>query len=352
MLGDLIDVFDAQIFLVDDEEIYLELFSDVLKLAGFKHVQIFQCPHRAVARYQVQKPDLVLLDFQMPQLKGDDVLRLLADAYYYPAPPVIMLTTDHARRTCLDFLKMGVHDFLTKPVDPEELVYRVKNVLRMHMAHKESLQHTDTLDSLVQKRTSELLKTQNEILERLGVASEFKDKDTHFHTLRVGQYAGCLAKNLGFNADIVRELTITAPLHDIGKIGVPDSVLLKPGKLDADEWEQIKQHTIHGQNILKGSSSGLLKAAEVIALTHHERWDGQGYPYGLKNTETHIYGRITSIVDVYDALTMHRPYKPAWSHEQAVAHIVEGRGSQFDPELVDAFASVEHQFVEIAGRLK
>jgi putative two-component system response regulator len=352
MLNDLINVLDGRILILDDEEIYLDLFSEVLKLAGFQHVQVFQCPQRAVAHYQTQTPDLVLLDLQMPALNGREVLHLLTDIHFYPMPPIIVLTADHGRQARIDLLKEGATDFLTKPVDAEELLYRVKNVLKMHLAHKESLQHNDTLDNLVQKRTSDLLKTQSEILERLGIAAEFKDKDTHYHTQRVGQYAGCLAKTFGFNADVTQEITITAPLHDIGKIGVPDSVLLKPGKLEANEWEQIKLHTIHGKNILKGSDSRLLKAAEVIALTHHERWDGQGYPFGLKNTEIHIYGRITSIADVYDALTMDRPYKPAWTHERAVACIVEGRGSQFDPELVDVFAGVENQFVEIASRLK
>ncbi len=352
MLSDLISVHDAQILIIDDHDTYLDSISEALNLAGFCHLHVFQCPRLALAHYETQSPDLLLLDLQMTELNGQDVLRLLADIYYYPMPPVIVLAASHGSQQRIDLLKRGAIDFLSKSVDVEELLYRVKNVLKMHLAHKESLQHNNTLDDLVKKRTSDLLKTQNEILERLGIAAEFKDKDTHYHTQRVGQYAGCLARTFGFNADITREITITAPLHDIGKIGVPDSVLLKPGKLEMEEWEQIKLHTIHGQNILKGSNNSLLKAAEVIALTHHERWDGQGYPYGLKNTETHIYGRITSIADVYDALTMDRPYKPAWSHERATAYIIEGKGSQFDPELVDLFASVENQFVEIASRLK
>ena len=149
---------------------------------------------------------------------------------------------------------------------------------------------------------------------------------------------------------MVEDLLLTAPLHDIGKIGVPDTILLKPGKLDDYELELMKQHTTHGYNILKGSNSSLLKSAEIIALTHHERWDGEGYPQRLKNTEIHLYGRITAIADVYDALTMVRPYKQAWSHEQAATLISEGGGTQFDPELVDVFQTVKVDFISIAER--
>lgn len=201
----------------------------------------------------------------------------------------------------------------------------------------------------MQDQTSELLKLQTEILERLGIAAEFKDTDTRFHTQRVGQFAGCLARETGFSSDEAYEITVTAQLHDIGKVGIPDHVLLKPDKLNSEEWEIMKQHTLHGQRILKGSDSRLLKSAEVIALTHHERWDGRGYPQGLKGTETHIYGRITAIADVYDALTMHRPYKPAWPHQRAAAYIIDGSGSQFDPELVDVFANIQEQFVQLSN---
>jgi putative two-component system response regulator len=249
-------------------------------------------------------------------------------------------------------LKHEINNLLSNPVYTQELISRAANVLSMPKIDNESPLTVGSQDYWLNQRSNELLAIQTEILERLGIADEFNDKDSYFHTPRVGQYAGCLAKSFGFNVDSVSEITITAPLHDIGKIGVPDSVLLKTGKLDTDEWEQIKQHTINGHNILKGSDSSLLKAAEVIALTHHERWDGQGYPYGLKTIEIHIYGRITAIADVYDALTMQRAYKTAWTHDQAVAHIVDGRGSQFDPELVDAFTRVEDKFCELASLLK
>lgn len=350
MLSDLLDIQSARILIIDDEDIYLDMLSAILHTQGYWNLTTFQSPRNAVEYYWTHKPDLVLLDFLMPELSGLEVLRLLQKEPYYPDPPVLVMTADASHETRLKCLGAGAKDFMRKPLDNAELLLRIKNLLLMHLGHKESIQHNGTLDNLIQHRTHELLKTQNEILERLGIASEFRDTDTHFHTQRVGQFAGCLAKTFGFNNDIVDEISITAPLHDIGKIGVPDHVLLKPGRLDAEEWEIMKLHTIHGQNILKGSDSSLLKAAEVIALTHHERWDGLGYPQGLMGGETHIYGRITAIADVYDALTMPRPYKPAWRHEQATAYIIDGGGNQFDPELVEVFSTVQDQFVAISNQ--
>lgn len=352
MLNDLLDIESARILIVDDEEINLDLISAILKTQGFTNLVTFQNPRLALASYQAHKPDLVLMDFMMPELNGLELLRLFREEAHCPEPPVIVLTADDRRETKLAFLGSGAKDFLRKPYDVEEVVLRVKNWLLMHLSHKESLQHNNTLDVLVEKRTTDLLKTQKEILERLGLASEFKDVDTHSHTIRVGQYAGCIAKAMGFNDAVVEELLITAPLHDIGKIGVPDSVLLKPGKLDATEWTQMQMHTTHGYNILKGSNSALLKSAEIIALTHHERWDGQGYPQRLEKTEIHLYGRIAAVCDVYDALTMDRPYKKAWTHEAAINMIVEGRGTQFDPELSDVAQTVQSEFLAISkGRL-
>lgn len=351
MLYELLDIESANIFIIDNDEKNLNLLTEILTRHGFRNLTSFQSPQNAVAAYRANKPDLVLLDSTLPQLTILDVLRLFQETIYYPAPPVLVLTADKNHQACLNFLKRGAKDFMNKPFDTEELLCRVNNLLQMYLAHTESLQHNGTLDVLVEKRTSELLNTQKEILDRLGSAAEFKDKDTYRHTQRVGCFAACLAKTLGFNEQVVEDLLLTAPLHDVGKIGVPDHILFKPGKLDESEWEQMKQHTTHGFNILKGSNSRLLKTAEIIALTHHERWDGAGYPQRLISTNIHLYGRITSIADVYDALTMDRPYKNAWTHEQAAALIFEGRGTQFDPELVDVFQTVQDDFLSISKRL-
>ncbi len=218
----------------------------------------------------------------------------------------------------------------------------------MYLPQLANMVFNDNLNGPAEQCAVELLKTQDDILESLGIADEFKDLDSHAHMQRVGQYAAHIAKSMGLSDQAVRELLVTAPLHDVGKIGVPDKVLSKPGKLDAIEWEMMKQHTTHGYNLLKGSNSRLLKVAEIIAFSHHERWDGRGYPQGLRNTEIHLYGRITAIADVYDALTMARPYKKAWSHDQAAALIAGGRGTQFDPELVDVFQSIQNDFLSIS----
>lgn len=349
MLYELLDIESANILVMDNDGLCLGFLTETLASHGFRNLHAFQNPENAIASYRAGKPDLVLLDSTLPELTILAVLRLFQETIYFPAPPVLVLTADSNRHSRLSFLKHGAKDFMHKPIDVEELLCRVKNLLQMHMAHTDSLRHSDVLDGLVENRTSELLITQKEILQRLGSAAEFKDKDTYWHTQRVGCFAACLTKTLGFNEQVVEDLLLTAPLHDVGKIGVPDQILFKPGKLEADEWEQMKLHTTHGYNILKGSNSRLLKIAEIIALTHHERWDGAGYPYHLKYTDIHIYGRITAIADVYDALTMARPYKKAWTYARAAALILQERGKQFDPELVDAFATVQDKFVSIAA---
>jgi putative two-component system response regulator len=218
----------------------------------------------------------------------------------------------------------------------------------MYLPGLDSMLFKDNPDGVLPKRSDELLKTQNDILESLGIAADFRDLDSRAHMLRVGQYAAHLAKSIGFDSQMVEVLLIAAPLHDVGKIGVPDKVLLKPGKLDESEWEMMKQHTTHGYNMLKGSNNSLLKTAEIIALSHHERWDGTGYPLGLKNTDIHLYGRITAIADVYDALTMERPYKKAWTHQQAAELIADSRATQFDPKLVDVFQTIQGDFLSIS----
>lgn len=348
MINDLLDINSASILIVADEKFCLDFLESILINNGFNNLVTFQSTEQAFEFYQTSKPDLVFINLKVTVPSSLDMLKLFQDHAYYPRPPIVIFSEDDSRETKLTFFSSGAMDFIKKPFDEIEIICRVKNFLIMYLNHKESLQHYSSLDELVRKRTADLVNTQKEILNRLGIASEYKDADTYLHTIRVGQYAGHIAKSMGFNNHIIEELMITAPLHDIGKIGVPDNILFKQGKLDASEWELMKSHTIHGQNILKGSSSKLLKSAESIALSHHERWDGLGYPHQLKKTEIHIYSRITAICDVYDALTMDRPYKKAWSHEDAVDKIVEGRGTQFDPELVDIFQTVQREFDAIS----
>jgi cyclic di-GMP phosphodiesterase len=348
MLNDLLNPESASILVYGKALQRLESLQLLLTQGGFHNVNVVSCHKQALDYFCQQQPDLVLMDITVSsQLTAEELLAQIQSNS--PTVPIIVIYEHASRENKLKFLQQGAHDFFNKPLDLNETLCRIRNWLCMHLSHKESLEHYGNLNKLIETRTADLHNTQKEILQRLGVASEYKDADTYLHTIRVGQYAGYMAKSMGFNENIVEELAITAPLHDVGKIGVPDHILFKNGKLNQGEWEQMKLHTVHGYKILKGSDNSLLKSAETIALSHHERWDGKGYPYQLKQTEVHLYGRITAVCDVYDALTMERPYKPAWSHEAAVTKIIDGRGSQFDPELIDVFASVTNEFANISN---
>ena len=347
MLNDLLDIKAAKILIVDDDKVNLVLIRNVLINNDFNNVYITQDIQKGLAYYQNNILDLVLLRIEKTTINPIELIKAFNLAEYSPNPPLVVMTTCNEKKNRLNILSNGAKDFICKPFDPDELLIRIRNFLEMHLTHKETVAHSNTLGRIVETRTNDLRATQKEIIERLSIASEYKDTDTGWHTKRVGLYAECLAKAMGFNSIVCEDLLLAAPLHDIGKIGVPDKVLLKPGKLDADEWKIMRQHTLIGHEILKNSKSRLLKNAESIALTHHERWDGQGYPQGLKDIETHLYGRITSVVDVYDALTMERPYKKAWTDEDTLELIRNGRGTQFDPELVDAFNSVKDKIIAI-----
>ena len=351
MLHDLLDIKTARILIVDDDQVDLELIRNVLIKNDFNNVSITQNFQKGLEYYQNNITDIILLCIENTAFNPIEKIKAFSFTEYNLNPPLLVMSTCNEKKYRLNLLSNGAKDFICKPLDLDELLIKIRNFLEMHLMHKEIDEHNKTLDRIVKTRTNELLATQKEIIERLGIASEYKDTDTGWHTKRVGHYAECLAKTMGFNEDVCEDLLLGAPLHDIGKIGVPDKILLKPGKLDPDEWKIMQQHTSIGFEILKGSKSRLLKNAEIIALTHHERWDGQGYPQGLKNIETHWYGRITAIADVYDALTMNRPYKKAWSDEDAIELINNGRGTQFDPELVDAFNSVKDEIIAIKHKL-
>lgn len=347
MLNDLLEINAAKILIADEDKSSANKILSALKHSGFSHVININDYKKGLEYYQNNPLDLVLLGLEKSTQTPIEILKGFTCADHSPNPPVIVMTTCNEKKNRLNVLNAGAKDFICKPFDFDELLIRVSNLLEMHLAHKEIADHNGTLDHIIKARSNQLRATQYEIIERLSIAAEYKDTDTGLHTKRVGLYAKCLAKAMGFNKTVCEDLLLAAPLHDIGKIGIPDKVLLKPGKLDAAEWEIMQKHTSIGSDILSGSKSRLLKNAEIIALTHHERWDGNGYPNGLKNIETHLYGRVTAIADVYDALTMERPYKKAWTTGDALDFIDSGKGSQFDPELVDAFNSVKDEIITI-----
>ncbi|BCG63825.1 MAG: putative two-component system response regulator [Methyloprofundus sp.] len=340
MLTDLQDFENASILVIDDEEINLEIVGGLLEQENYTNISYFSDPVKAVEYYQATPPDIVLLDLNMPVLTGFEVMQRFTDINHVPQPPVLVVTASGDRATRLQALEIGARDFLSKPFDDEEVIRRVRNLLEMHLAHKENLQYSHNLESIVQQRTQDLLDTQQEMIERLGLAAEYRDNETAAHTIRVGRYVEIIAQALGISAREAELIRFAAPLHDIGKIGIPDNILLKKGKLDKHEWEFMQKHAEFGYDILKGSQSSILKNAGVIALTHHEKWNGSGYPAGLQGTDIHLYGRITAVADVFDALTMDRPYKKAWSIEDAVNLINEESGKHFDPSLVEIFNQV------------
>jgi len=347
MIMDLLDIENANILVIDDEKINLELIEKLLKKNGFSNINLFPEAVEALEYYQKTPPDLVLLDINMSGLSGFDVLQRFEDIHHTPQPPVLAITVLTDRKMRLQALKLGIRDFINKPFDDEETIMRMRNSLKMHLAHKENIEYSQTLEELVQYRTKDLLETQNEMIERLALAAEYRDNDTATHTVRVGYYAKVLAQTLGISEQEAENLRLSAPMHDIGKLGIPDNVLLKTGKLNADEWACMQGHAEIGYKILKDSNSLILKNAGIIALSHHEKWDGSGYPSGLKGTEIHLYGRITAVADVFDALTMIRPYKKAWTIEDATQLIRDESGKHFDPSIVEAFNQVLDQLVAI-----
>ncbi|HEX9105661.1 MAG TPA: HD domain-containing phosphohydrolase [Longimicrobiales bacterium] len=331
---------DARILIVDDEPANVLLLERILKRDGYLQVRSTTDARRALPMFQEFAPDLVLLDLRMPHMDGFAVMeqlrpRVPMDAYL----PILVLTADITPMAKEKALSGGARDFLTKPLDATEVLLRIRNLLETRFLHLELHGEKRALEEKVAERTRELDLTRLEILERLARAAEYRDFDTGKHAARMGEIAGMLATALGLSADRVELIRQAAPLHDIGKIGIPDAILLKPSPLTEEEFEIIKKHTIIGAGMLSGSRSPLLQVAEEIALYHHERWDGTGYAY-LVGAQTPIAARIATVADVFDALSHDRPYRPAWPAERVMAHVQEGAGSAFDPDVVAAFLRI------------
>ena len=298
------------------------------------------------------QPDLILLDIEMPGIDGYEVCRQLKQRDATKRIPIIFVTAKNKVEDEERGFKIGGVDYITKPVSAPIVRERVKTHLALYDQNR-------VLEEKVQERTAQLRKAFNAIKEasldtihRLSKAAEYKNEDTGAHILRMSNYSAVVARKMELNEEIVESIFYAAPMHDIGKIGTPDRILLKPGKLDSYEWKIMKQHTANGGRILEGSDAGFLKLGEVVALTHHEKWDGNGYPKGLKGTQIPLIGRIVAISDVFDALVSKRPYKEPFSLEKAYNIIRESRGSHFDPDVVDAFFEAEDEILKIKERYK
>ena len=338
---------EASILVVDDEHDNLHILRHQLCAGGYRTVTAMSDPFEALRLFATQTFDLVLLDLFMPALDGFAVMEAIRCLGVEKQCPVLVLTARHDRAIRLRALREGASDFLTKPFVEEELLCRLNNLLSMHLATKHLHTLNRHLDQLVGTRTAELKKrnqqlrrSQLDALHRLALAAEFRDNETGTHVMRMSHYAHCIGRRIGLSDAEATMLLHCAPMHDIGKVGIPDRILLKPGKLEAAEWHTMQQHTLIGAQILADSRSPYIEASRLIALTHHERWDGTGYPHGLRGEQIAVFGRITMVADVFDALTSVRPYKHAWPVKRAVETIQEGEGSQFDPRIVSAFIDV------------
>ncbi len=342
-----------RILVVDDEPVNRELLEDMLVPLGY---QVFQAPDGETALREVGEisPDVILLDIMMPKMDGFEVAKRLKEAEETQAIPIVMVTALQAVEDRIKALQAGANDFLSKPVDRSELQATVNAQVQVKAYHDHMKNYQQELEAEVAHRTGQLRLALDKLKEaslgtilRLSRAAEYKDEDTGAHILRMSAYSAAIARQLRLGDNVAQWILYAAPMHDVGKIGIPDRILLKPGKLDPDEWEIMKQHTLIGARILEGAKAGYLKLAEIIALTHHERWDGTGYPRRLKGKAIPQVGQITAIADVFDALISKRPYKEAFSLEKSFTIIKESRGSHFNPDVVDAFFAIEDEIISI-----
>ena len=337
-MTDTVDVRGMRILVADDNEANTELLRTILEGARYRDVTSTNDPED-VPRLclSADPPDLLVLDLHMPKLSGYEIMgRLRPVLTAPPYLPVLVVTADASEDAKRRALSLGASDFLTKPVDAVEVLLRTGNMLRAHrMRHH--------LNELVEQRTAEVEQARLETLACLAVAAEYRDDETGHHTQRVGNTARLVAERLGLAADLVTLIEGAATLHDIGKLGVADATLLKPGSLTDDEMATMREHVTIGAEILAAGGSPELRLAREIAFYHHERWDGSGYLAGAAGEDIPIAARNTAIADVFDALTHERPYKAAWPVGQATAEILSQRGRHFDPAVVDAFASLDHE---------
>lgn len=338
MPGDAID--SLGLLVVDDEPANLRLLERVLWRAGFVNIRSTTSPREALQMAGDLMPDIVLIDLHMPEMSGVAVMRELNAVDADMQPLVVMLTGDDSRAAKAEALSAGAKDFITKPFDTTEVALRIRNFADLRIMHKRLQQSNDSLEQKVQLRTAELERARLDILDRLAMAAEFRDDATGQHTRRVGAMAGRLAVSLSLSARNVQLIERAAPLHDVGKIAIPDSILLKPHALEPEEMNIMRTHTTVGAKLLSATASPLLEAASEIALSHHERWDGKGYPRRLGGAEIPLTGRIVALADFFDALTHDRPYRTANRVQDVVGLIHAERGRHFDPDVVDAFLEI------------
>ncbi len=345
------ELAEARILIVDDAPEIIRLLSFYLKSEGFPLVRGVTDPTEAVDAYRDFMPNLVILDLLMPKLDGfavlEEIKEMDPDAF-----SVLVLTSQKDQETRIKALHAGAKDFLTKPFDRAEALARIQNLVQMNLLYSRVRDQNRHLERLVADRTRELQETRFQIIKRLGKAAEYKDEDTGLHIMRISRMCALLAYAAGLAVRQCELIEHASPMHDIGKIGIPDHILQKKGHLTEEEFDVMKTHTKIGADLLSGDDSELLLLAGVIALTHHERWDGLGYPGGLAADSIPVEGRICALCDTFDALVSQRPYKLPWTTNDAVSEIKNGRGLHFDPVLVDLFLEILPEMLKIGEELR
>lgn len=339
------------VLVVDDDHQVLESLLLLLSAYGYKVLTANRAAE-ALDRLREMHVDIVLTDIRMPEMDGIELAGKIHGLY--PEIPVLVMTAYVELEIAVNAVKQGAFDFIIKPVSPEYLVQSVRKAGSFCDAKALERNYKQTLEEEVKKKTKELSDLNREIIHRLTVVSEYRDTDTGMHVSRIGRFSGKISEVLGMPPDFVERISLASSLHDIGKVGIPDSILLKQGPLTKEEFDFMKTHTTLGARMLAGSSYGVIRMAESIALSHHERWDGTGYPNGLKGEETPIEGRIVLVADLYDALRSKRPYKPAFDHEGTVRILLVGDGrtmpGHIDPRVLQVFKDTHRQFEEMYGQ--